>query len=49
MNPTNKPTHALDKIQKWMQATVMHPNGVVEGVRSAERGRRSTPAPRKRS
>ncbi len=36
MNPTNKPMPALDKIQKWMQAAVMHPDGVVEGVRSAE-------------
>ena len=36
MNPINKPTHALDKIQRWMQAAVMHPDGVVEGMNSDE-------------
>ena len=45
MNPTNKPTHALDRIQRWMQAAVMHPDGVVEGMQF-RRGAapRSTPA-----
>ena len=36
MNPIHKPTRTLDRIQKWMQASVMHPEGVVEGMRSPE-------------
>ena len=35
----NKPTHALDQLQRWMQTAVMHPDGVVEGMNSDE-GRR---------
>src|ERR1700736_3403699 len=36
MNPMHKPRHALDQIQRWMQAAVMHPEGVVHGMNSAE-------------
>jgi hypothetical protein len=36
MNPTHKPTPGLDRIQRWMQAAIMHPDGVVEGMRSPE-------------
>ena len=36
MNPTNKPTPTLDRIQRWMQAAVMHPDGVVAGMQSPE-------------
>ena len=36
MKPLNKPTPALDQIQRWMQAAVMHPDGVVHGMNSDE-------------
>jgi len=36
MNPTDKPTHALTQIQRWMQTAVMHPDGVVSGMDSDE-------------
>ena len=36
MNPTSKPTPALDRIQKWMQATITHPDGVEAGMNSPE-------------
>ena len=36
MNRTNRPTPALDQVQRWMQATITHPDGVVEGMRSAD-------------
>jgi len=35
-NMTSKPTHDLEQIQRWMQATIMHPGNVVEGVVAAE-------------
>ena len=34
MNPTDTPWPALGRIQRWMQAVVMHPDGVVEGLKS---------------
>jgi len=34
MNRTNRPAPALDKVQRWMQATITHPEGVQEGMRS---------------
>ena len=36
MNPTNLPRYAFERIQRWMQAAVMHPEGVAAGVRSDE-------------
>src|SRR5258708_7421807 len=30
------PEHNLDAIQRWMQATIMHPAGIAEGIASAE-------------
>ena len=36
MNPTTSPRYAFERIQRWMQAAVMHPEGVAEGMRSAE-------------
>ena len=36
MNPTDKPTHGLSQIQRWMQTAVMHPDGVVPGMNSDE-------------
>ena len=36
MNPTDKPMHALDQLQRWMQTAVMHPDGVVSGMNSDE-------------
>ena len=32
----SEPLHALDQIQRWMQAAIMHPDGVEEGMNSAE-------------
>ncbi len=32
----SKPTPALDKVQRWMQAAVMHPDGVAEGMKSPQ-------------
>ena len=34
MNPTIAPRYSFQRLQRWMQATVMHPDGVVEGVNS---------------
>lgn len=31
-----EPLHALDQIQRWMQAAITHPDGVEEGMNSAE-------------
>ncbi|HBI42632.1 MAG TPA: hypothetical protein DDY78_07200 [Planctomycetales bacterium] len=31
-----EPLHALDQIQRWMQAAITHPDGVAEGMNSAE-------------
>lgn len=36
MNPVRKPTPTLDRIQRWMQAAIMHPDGIAEGMRSDE-------------
>lgn len=35
MTPPNPP-HDLGQIQRWMQATIMHPAGIAEGIASAE-------------
>ncbi len=32
----SEPLHALDQIQRWMQAAISHPDGVAEGMNSAE-------------
>jgi hypothetical protein len=34
MNPISAPPRPLQCIQRWMQATIMHPGGVVEGINS---------------
>jgi hypothetical protein len=36
MNPTQPPRHAFERIQRWMQSAVMHPDGVEEGMNSPE-------------
>ena len=36
MNPTNVPNYAFERLQRWMQTAVMHPDGVEEGLNSAE-------------
>ncbi|HUY31812.1 MAG TPA: DNA-binding domain-containing protein [Pirellulales bacterium] len=36
MTTPSKPTHDLEQIQRWMQATIMHPANVVEGVVAAD-------------
>jgi hypothetical protein len=36
MNIPNSPWHDLGQIQRWMQATIMHPVGVAEGIASVE-------------
>jgi hypothetical protein len=36
MSSTDLPHNALERIQRWIQAAVMHPDGVVEGMRSQE-------------
>ncbi|HVS34082.1 MAG TPA: DNA-binding domain-containing protein [Gemmataceae bacterium] len=36
MNPTNPPQYAFERIQRWMQAAVMHPDGVAAGMRTDE-------------
>ena len=39
MNPINTSRHPIQRLQRWMQTTVMHPDGVVEGMNSpAARG-----------
>jgi hypothetical protein len=35
MTIPNNPWHDLRQIQRWMQATIMHPDGVAEGIASA--------------
>jgi hypothetical protein len=35
MTKPNKPAHDLEQIQRWMQAVIMHPADVVEGVAAA--------------
>ncbi|HVS37097.1 MAG TPA: DNA-binding domain-containing protein [Gemmataceae bacterium] len=34
MNPTYTPRQAFPTLQRWMQATIMHPDGVVRGMNS---------------
>ena len=34
MNPTNTPWPPLRRIQRWMQAAIMHPHGVTAGMNS---------------
>jgi hypothetical protein len=34
MNPTNSPRHAFAPLQRWMQAVIMHPEGVEAGMNS---------------
>jgi Putative DNA-binding domain len=41
----SKTTRDLDRIQRWMQAVVMHPDGVPEGIDSAEARRHIDVAP----
>jgi hypothetical protein len=36
MITSNNSSHELDQIQRWMQAAIMHPVGVAEGIASAE-------------
>lgn len=36
MNPTPSSLRAFERLQRWMQATVMHPDGVEEGMNSAQ-------------
>jgi hypothetical protein len=35
MTPPNHPWHDLGQIQRWLQAAVMHPAGVAQGIASA--------------
>ncbi len=35
MNPMNPPRYTFQRIQRWMQTAVMHPDGVEEGMNSA--------------
>jgi hypothetical protein len=32
----SEPRHTLDELQRWMQAVITHPGGVVSGIKSAE-------------
>ena len=34
MNPTHTPRYPFQRLQRWMQTTIMHPDGVVEGMNS---------------
>ena len=43
MNPTHTPQHAFPTIQRWMQTTIMHPDGVVMGMNSPAAAKKSTP------
>jgi hypothetical protein len=36
MTTPNKPVHDLEQIQRWMQAAIMHPASVVEGIAAAD-------------
>src|SRR6516225_11362495 len=36
MTIPNNPRRGLGQIQRWMQAAIMHPAGVAEGIASAE-------------
>jgi hypothetical protein len=36
MTTSFEPAHGLEQLQRWMQAAVTHPAGVVEGIDSAE-------------
>ena len=44
MTTPNKPVHDLEQIQRWMQAAIMHPASVVEGIAAAD-ARRLAGAP----
>ena len=34
MNPINPPRYTFQRIRRWMQTAIMHPDGVEEGMNS---------------
>ena len=48
MTIPNNPRRELGQIQRWMQAVIMHPVGVAEGIASAEARATSTSGPTRR-